>query len=214
MHAVDVVAACKAAALTAYTSKVAIFPPAKNRRSAEMHGRPAFFESALLLSVLTSTLVMAPTISHAKCKPSGPCTTSQLDLGTLGGTDSSAWGISSDGSVVVGESLGSGGTPGHAFRWTSGGMVDLGTLTGGTVSEAFDVNSNGSVVVGVGDTSLSYTGHAFRWTAATGMVDLGTLGGDTSIARAVNSDGSVVVGGSDGPVGALHAFRWTRIRTP
>ena len=44
MRVVGVVAACKAAALTAYTSKVAIFPPAKNRRSAEMQS-PAFFRA-------------------------------------------------------------------------------------------------------------------------------------------------------------------------
>lgn len=126
-----------------------------------------------------------------------------MDLGTLGG-NSDAFGISGDGSTIVGVSNT------HAFRWTaSTGMADLSTLGGGA-SGANGVNSDGSVVVGLSEITGSLTTHAFRWTASTGMIDLGTLGGTSSVASAVNGNGSVVVGTSDISANrASHAFRWT-----
>jgi probable HAF family extracellular repeat protein len=49
------------------------------------------------------------------------------DLGTLGGRESVAYGVSADGSVVVGWAQNAAGD-GHAFRWTAaGGMEDLNT---------------------------------------------------------------------------------------
>jgi probable HAF family extracellular repeat protein len=53
------------------------------------------------------------------------------DLGTLGGNESEAYGVSADGAVVVGWADNAAGQW-RAFRWTaSGGMQDLGTLGGG-----------------------------------------------------------------------------------
>ena len=56
--------------------------------------------------------------------------TGMVDLGTLGGGSSVAWGVNGNGSVVVGQSnTASNGW--HAFRWTSkGGMTDLGSIGG------------------------------------------------------------------------------------
>jgi len=132
------------------------------------------------------------------------------DLGTLGGTNSWAAGVSSDGTVVVGTGYITGNAAYHTFRWTAGtGMVDLGTL-GGTSSYASGVSADGAVVVGgsfiIGDVAT----HAFRWTGGV-MSDLGTLGGRDSDAWGASADGGVVVGqsGITGNV-ATHAFRWTQ----
>ena len=120
------------------------------------------------------------------------------DIGPAG-LESSAYGISADGSVVVGQSNG------HAFRWTQAtGMVDLG------LGIARAVSADGSVIVG----QNAPNGHAFRWTQATGMVDLGTMGeGDSSDALGVSADGTVVVGYANYDKNYLNAyfraFRWS-----
>ncbi|GIV15994.1 MAG: hypothetical protein KatS3mg022_1429 [Armatimonadota bacterium] len=128
-------------------------------------------------------------------------------LGTLpGGGESLAYGVSADGSVVVGEVRNASGLP-RAFRWTSGGgMQDLGTL-GGDHSWAYGVSADGSVVVGWA-TNASQDQRAFRWTSGGGMQDLGTLGGNWSRAYGVSADGSVVVGWADSSE-YNRAFRWT-----
>lgn len=127
-----------------------------------------------------------------------------VGLGALPGcTNSSAQGVSNDGSVVVGGLI---GDDRRAFRWTTaGGMVGLGCLPGGRHdSKATAVSKDGLVVVG-------YSGHeAFRWTAAGGMVGLGGLYPMIdSIASAVSSNGSVVVGWSQSATSGPQAFRWT-----
>lgn len=154
-----------------------------------------------------------------------------VSLGTLPGQPHSwAWGVSNDGSVVVGSSGSTApyGSPygsktvdhsaGQAFRWTSaGGMVGLGCLPGDTYSQGCGVSGDGSVVVG-----YSYRGpavwlpglggtQAFRWTEAGGMVGLGYLpGGTSSRAFGVSADGGTVVGtGTSNGVPGTEAFRWT-----
>jgi probable HAF family extracellular repeat protein len=138
---------------------------------------------------------------------------SVVGLGYLPGStvaNSTAYGVSSDGSVIVG--YGNTTTSFEAFRWSaSGGMVGLGDLPGGEEqSVAFDVSADGSVVVGYG-TPLAGIQQAFRWTQNGGMVSLGTLygGAGSSEARSVSADGSVVVGHSDA-AGKMEAFRWTQ----
>ena len=133
-----------------------------------------------------------------------------LDLGTLGGPLSWAYGVSGDGNVVVGYSDVTGGATFHAFSWTAGGgMIDLGTL-GGSNSFAFAASTTGSVIVGTSNITIgSPTEHAFRWSGGV-MTDLGTLGGTDSQARGVSADGSVVAGTSNMAGDFVtHAFRWT-----
>lgn len=118
--------------------------------------------------------------------------------------DFSAYGVSADGSVIVGTQNGT------AVRWTAdGGTVSLGALPG---SSGFDIanatSADGSVVVG------RSRNQAFRWTATGGMVGLGTLGGPDpeSSANDVSDDGTVIVGTSlSRPPNELiqEAFRWT-----
>jgi probable HAF family extracellular repeat protein len=131
-----------------------------------------------------------------------------MRLGTQGGSLSEAWGVSADGSVVVGTALNAAGKW-RAFRWTAArGMQDLGTLGGNYYSGTDAVSADGSVVVGGADNAAGQHS-AFRWTAAEGMRDLGTLGGIMSAATGVSADGSVVVGYAQNAEGWFRAFRWT-----
>ncbi|GBC91602.1 hypothetical protein HRbin15_00056 [bacterium HR15] len=128
------------------------------------------------------------------------------DLGTFGGNWSSAYGISADGTTVVGEAY-QGSIP-LAFRWTnSGGLQNLGTL-GGPYSVAYDTSSNGTIVVGAAqDPSGNWL--AFRWDASTNtMVALGTLGGNSSVAYDISANGNVIVGASTDSSNALQGFAW------
>ncbi len=129
----------------------------------------------------------------------------EFGLGDLvGGNLSGAFGVSADGSVVVGGATSASGN--EAFRWTETGMVGLGFLPGGIFSSnATDLSPDGSVVVGGAVTPASDPYYeAFRWTEATGMVSLGLgprplLG---TVASGVSEDGSVIVGQGRSPSGA------------
>jgi probable HAF family extracellular repeat protein len=71
-------------------------------------------------------------------------TPAAMDLGTLGGSSSSAYAISASG-IVAGDSFTAGDAETHAFVWTqTGGMADLGTL-GGSYSSASFVADSGLV---------------------------------------------------------------------
>lgn len=125
-------------------------------------------------------------------------------LGTLGGTEAVAIGISANGDVVVGRAKDSSGRS-RAFRWTeTTGMQDLGTL-GGQESYATAASEDGSIIVG-GSSNAAGQWRAFRWEAGT-MTDVAP---DNSVATDVSNDGSVIVGAvySDSP-SLTRAFRWT-----
>ncbi|MCH7602904.1 MAG: PEP-CTERM sorting domain-containing protein, partial [Planctomycetes bacterium] len=122
-------------------------------------------------------------------------------LGTLPDSiiSSRAFGVSADGSVVVGRSISSFGKV--AFRWTSQvGLVGLGDFAGGVLNSfAVRMSADGSMVIGFGTSATAF--EAFRWTSGEGMVSLGGLGNPTggsfsflSVANGVSADGSVVVG--------------------
>ncbi|HUW18384.1 MAG TPA: hypothetical protein VMW16_03705 [Sedimentisphaerales bacterium] len=131
-----------------------------------------------------------------------------VGLGDLAGGPflSYGYGVSADGSAVVGTSWSASGF--EAFRWTEpGGMVGLGDLPGGEFySQAYGISADGSVVVGG---SAGASDGAFRWTESGGMVGLGDLPGSiATTAFAVSRDGSVVVGRAH-MSSHTEAFRWT-----
>jgi probable HAF family extracellular repeat protein len=84
-----------------------------------------------------------------------------MDLGTLGGNESSAAAINAS-AQIVGQSSLAGDTESHAFSWTpAGGMEDLGTL-GGTFSSAVALNSVG-LIAGTASTAGNAEYHAVLW---------------------------------------------------
>jgi len=125
-----------------------------------------------------------------------------------GGTYSKAYGISADGSTIVGQSDREDGVI-EAARWSGGTIAGLGGLDGGAVTDgqANGVSADGSVIVGVVNGPSGY--EAFRWTAESRMVGLGDLPGGTfnSGAQAISDDGSTIVGEAHSAAGA-EPYRW------
>lgn len=122
--------------------------------------------------------------------------TGRIDLGTLGGRDSSGNGLNNLGQVVGSSETADGQT--RAFRTAANTAInsatdDLGTL-GGSFSSATDINDIGQVIGN--STTESGETHAFRTAANTAINpetdDLGTLGGSSSFANSINGLGQVV----------------------
>jgi probable HAF family extracellular repeat protein len=139
-----------------------------------------------------------------------------VGLGSLpggrGGSD--AFGVSADGSVVVGQA--GGNLINEAFRWTSaGGMVGLGSLPGDDLSTAYGASAGGSVVVG---SSCPASGpcKAFIWDAVHGVrsvqqvltndFGLNLAGWSLGGASAVSPDGGAIVGSGTDPSGKDEAW--------
>jgi probable HAF family extracellular repeat protein len=111
------------------------------------------------------------------------------------------FGISADGTVVVGRSGSA------AFRWTlATGVTPIGE------GIATGVSADGAVLAGFMDVVPQHL-LAFRWTQEEGVVPLGTLPGDVdSDSSGISADGTVIVGtsGTFSPnVLISHAYVWT-----
>lgn len=128
------------------------------------------------------------------------------DLGTLGGTTSTATAINDNG-VVVGDAYLSGNRFDHAFIWTAGdGIVDL-TPDATTSAQARAINSAGDVagVIGPGATT-----RPFYWTPSDGlrlMPPPKSAGIGWNFAFGMN-EASEVTGRFYSTDGTVHAFIW------
>jgi len=125
------------------------------------------------------------------------------DLGTLGGSNSWAYGINTSGQVVGYSDTSSGEY--HAFLYDESATLklqDLGTLGGN--SAAWDVNDS-SQVVGYSYTSAGAK-HAFLKESGQPMIDLNTLipadsGWTIRDAKAINNEGQIAATGDKEGVG-------------
>jgi probable HAF family extracellular repeat protein len=126
---------------------------------------------------------------------------SVTDLGTLGGTSSSAIAINENGEIVGWSSTRSG--PGHAFfRTADGSMIDIGAFS------AQDVNAAGQVVgYRVASTPVGNVAYAVFWSASTGIIEFGE-----GIARSINDLGEIA-GAARNTEGVWRAAFWPSRQT-
>lgn len=120
------------------------------------------------------------------------------DLGTLGGSRSTAYGINSDG-VAVGAARPAGDT--DVAVVSSGGTFSALTAAGASSSQANGINSSGQVT---GTVQTSSGAQAAVWTGGL-FSNIGTLGGSDSYGLSINDAGNVA-GSSTLSNGNGHAF--------
>ena len=142
------------------------------------------------LIVLTTLLAVGILLIIRNATPPTP---SQhfIGLGDLPGgiANSMAYGVSADGTAVVGCGNSAAGT--EAFRWTRvRGMEGLG------FPEAFATSADGSMVVGY--RHIAKQAEPVRWTRDGGIVGLGKLPDYRfGAANGISADGSIIVGTYD-----------------
>jgi probable HAF family extracellular repeat protein len=128
------------------------------------------------------------------------------DLGSLGGTCTTASDLNNQGQIV-----GSSNLPGdlseHGFLWNNGSFQDLGGSLGGDFLGPFAINDSGEAVGFAtlpGDTLF----HAVLWKRVGHMVDLGGVGADQcSFATSINA-ATQVVGTSGDCISTSRVFLW------
>lgn len=118
------------------------------------------------------------------------------------GPQSTALGVSRDGTVVVGEALRPTDEGQTAFRWDqTDGFVSLGDLPGGYhFSRANAANEDGSIIVGYGTASFSTAGfnvdHRACYWDSHGVHELPNFAGSSGVTEAtdISPDGRFIVG--------------------
>ncbi|MBS0633231.1 MAG: DUF3466 family protein [Verrucomicrobia bacterium] len=130
---------------------------------------------------------------------SGGTTTS---LGTFGGTQSSAYGINTAG-TIVGYATSNGSSTFKPFVYSGGTMTNLGNLGGNGEGIAYDINDAGTIV-GYSKNASGYS-TAFSYVNGT-ITSLGQLNsGRNSVANAINASGTIVGFAVNGPSGRQEA---------
>jgi probable HAF family extracellular repeat protein len=143
----------------------------------------------------------------AVCVTMGTAHADLIDLGTLGGATSQAWGIQSDGRVVVG--VADNGSAQQAFAYTvnagftGGTMTALDFLTGGNAAEARAISPAGLIVGYSSDSSA--VEQAVTWTGTAPTLIANTVGGAGARAFGVSTGGDVI-GWANDSSGVQRAF--------
>ena len=167
-----------------------------------------------LAMVLLATTALTPlSLSAQSLPPQGVGLQEPISPRTRPGDQSFAYGVSADGSVVVGvDTFKDKITDNpvgleYAFRYTAAGghreFAD-GIATG--------VSADGTIIVGA-TRATARTAQAYRWTQATGIVGIGYLatnGTVSSFANGISADGTTIVGTSGDNDRKSQAFRWTQ----
>lgn len=121
-----------------------------------------------------------------------------------GNHGSKAYGVSADGSRVVGMGLDQSVPTINAAVWDGGPGTGTGIPGGDDTQYAFSVSADGSVIVG-----RKQDGSGFLWSGPVGFIGLGSLpaGTTSTYPYRVSADGGTVVGAAyNGSV--REAFRW------
>jgi probable HAF family extracellular repeat protein len=152
-------------------------------------------------------LVLAATVLICFSTAAAQAQYSITDLGTLGGDNSIPFWITNTGDVIglsdTGQFDSFGNPIDHAFRWSKGVMLDLGT--GGDVnSVGLGGNDEGAAV----GNNWYNVNHALLWYKGS-VADLGTLVGPSGFSWAQQINGAAqIVGGSAAPDGTFHSVIW------
>lgn len=115
-------------------------------------------------------------------------------VGSSDFTKSSSWGISNDGTTIVGLGWINAGT-GHATLWANGTVTDLGSTVTGRSSRANDISADKATVIGWQDSNSGYRQGAY-WKNGTQTLLTDASGGEVGEAGAISGNGVVIIGGS------------------
>ena len=153
---------------------------------------------------------------HAfRTAPNQPITAAD-DLGTLGGRYSCGLGINDIGQVVGWADTGGGDR--HAFLYSGGAMVDLGTVSGLQHSQANGINGLGMVGGCASNDINLFDGLAFLYSGSGPMQDLNGLippgSGWTLLSASGINDSGQICGYGVNPTGQTHAFRLDPVPEP
>lgn len=135
--------------------------------------------------------------------------TSHGSLGASSGNSaSSAWGVSSDGTTIVGLGWINAGSA-HAIKWTNGGGVeDLGSTVPNRSTRANAANDDGSIIAGWQDSASGFRQGAI-WT--NGVQELITHpNNDPATEVGCLSDDGIWAGGGQGFSNNFQAWKWSQ----